>query len=170
MTVRIIAYGKPITQGSKRPVRNKYTGHIHMIESSKNAKPWRDRVHEAALDAMDGAPRIEVAVRVSLTFYFDRGAGHFGSGKYAQTIKPSAPAFPITRSSGDIDKLQRSIFDSLTSAGVWKDDSQVAEVHAEKAWCYPGRPTPCVVIDVDEIDAPVAATIPVELGAQERLI
>lgn len=170
MTVRIIAYGKPIPQGSKTAFRNKYTDRIQLVETSKVAKPWRDRVHEAARDAIEGELRLEGAVRVSVTFYFDRPAGHYGSGKFAQVIKPSAPAFPANRSSGDVDKLQRSIFDSLTSAGVWKDDAQVVEVHAEKAWCYPGRPTPCVVIDVDEIDTPVVATIPIELGAQDRLL
>lgn len=169
--MRIIAYGKPVPQGSKRYVGHSNAGHAILVEQSKNSKPWRSQVHEAALDAMDGAPRIEVAVRISVTFYFDRPAAHFGSGKYAKVIRPTAPAFPITRTSGDVDKLQRSIFDSLKTAGVFKDDSQVAEVHAEKAWCYPGRPTPCVVIDVDPIDVTPLDAAAHQLGiAQERLI
>jgi crossover junction endodeoxyribonuclease RusA len=32
----------------------------------------------------------------------------------------------------DIDKLARSCLDSITDAGLWKDDGQVVELHAAK--------------------------------------
>jgi Holliday junction resolvase RusA-like endonuclease len=47
---------------------------------------------------------------------------------------------PANRGSGDIDKLQRSCFDSLTDAAVWRDDSQVVDVAARKRWADEDNP------------------------------
>ena len=38
----------------------------------------------------------------------------------------------------DVDKLARAVLDALTDAALWKDDSQVAQLVAEKRW-YDGR-------------------------------
>jgi len=35
---------------------------------------------------------------------------------------------PPTRRSFDVDNFSKAIFDSLTSAGVWQDDSQIDEL------------------------------------------
>ena len=32
----------------------------------------------------------------------------------------------------DLDKLTRAVFDAITSAGVWDDDSQVVDAHISK--------------------------------------
>jgi Holliday junction resolvase RusA-like endonuclease len=146
--MRIVAYGKPITQGSK--VRNRYSG--MRDDNAKTLKPWRERVHHAALEALDGKARIEGPVVIDVTFWFDRPAGHYRTGRNAHMLRDAAPAFPDNKGSGDIDKLQRACFDALTSAGVWRDDSQVVKVSASKRFCEncPGHqmPKPGVVIDV----------------------
>lgn len=59
---------------------------------------------------------------VEVVFTFDR----------PKAAPKSRPCWPTTRSSGDIDKLQRAVFDALTDAGVWRDDSQVVDVRARK--------------------------------------
>ena len=46
--------------------------------------------------------------------------------------KSSKTQFPVTRSSGDIDKLTRAALDAFTESGVFDDDSQVVRVVAEK--------------------------------------
>ena len=60
-----------------------------------------------------------------------RPAGHYGSGKYSQRVKPSAPRHPGRKP--DLDKLVRAVFDSLTSI-VWIDDAQVVRLTAMKRY------------------------------------
>lgn len=143
--MRIIAYGKPITQGSK--TRTRYGMYD---ANTATLKPWRERLHHAALEALDGRPRIDGPVVVDVTFWFDRPQNHYRTGKNAHLLRDSAPAFPDNKGSGDVDKLQRACFDSLTSAGIWRDDCQVVKVNAVKRFCDPaaGVDKPCVVIDV----------------------
>jgi Holliday junction resolvase RusA-like endonuclease len=45
--------------------------------------------------------------------------------------------WPTTRDSGDIDKLLRSTFDALTTAGAIADDSRIVEITARKV--FPGE-------------------------------
>lgn len=110
---------RPAPQGSKRHI-----GNGRMIEQSKRVKPWREAVKEAigpVKETLDGP----LAVRVVFT-----------------VLKPaSAPknkrTYPITRHSGDIDKLLRSTFDALSDSGLIADDSRIIDVHAVKT--FPGE-------------------------------
>jgi Holliday junction resolvase RusA-like endonuclease len=54
-------------------------------------------------------------------FYLPRPGGHFGTGRNAGLVKNSAPLWPAVKP--DLDKLERAVFDSLESAGVWGNDS-----------------------------------------------
>jgi Holliday junction resolvase RusA-like endonuclease len=137
----ITVHGKPAPQGSKRHV-----GGGRMIEQSKRVRPWREAVKEAALRALENtaAHRLDGPVRLDIAFTFDKPAS---APKRRRT-------WPTTRSSGDIDKLQRSTLDALTDAGVFKDDSQVIDVHARKVFTDdPASPlaVPGAVITVHEI-------------------
>ena len=40
--------------------------------------------------------------------------------------------FPKTKAKFDIDNYQKALFDGLTDAGVWGDDSQIQSLYAEK--------------------------------------
>jgi crossover junction endodeoxyribonuclease RusA len=114
--------GHPAPQGSKSPFRNKYTGRIHMTESSKKVGPWRERVALAAHNAMleSGLAVYGGPVSVTLEFVLTRPKS---------CPKRSTP--PAIKRNGDIDKLARSILDSITGVIVL-DDAQVVELHAGK--------------------------------------
>lgn len=127
--VTITVHGRPGPQGSKRHV-----GRGIMVESSKHVKPWREAVKAAALDALDGAAPMAGAVYVEAVFSFVRPRNHYGTGRNAAVLKESAPQWPMSKSSNDVDKHLRSTFDALTDAGVWLDDAQVAAVNARKVW------------------------------------
>lgn len=125
--MRIVVYGKPITQGSK--IRTRWS----MRDSNGDTLiPWRDNVRAAAISHKDSFGEAPVAVMI--TFTFARPKGHFGTGRNSASLKPSAPPYPSSHSIGDIDKLTRAILDALTDAGVWNDDSQVVYLRAQKVF------------------------------------
>ncbi|HEY9474350.1 MAG TPA: RusA family crossover junction endodeoxyribonuclease [Mycobacteriales bacterium] len=121
----IIVRGQPKPKGSLRHI-----GHGRMKEEVKGSPAWRLAVKDAAVTAAEDAGLTEplvcpLAVEATIT-----------------VLKPqSAPkrreTWPITRSSGDIDKHARNLLDALADAGVMRDDSQVIDLHIRK--CYPGQ-------------------------------
>lgn len=126
--------GLPAPQGSKRHV-----GGGRMVESSKKVKPWRQDVVTAARAAIDMAVTFETftgPVRVRVVFYLPRPKSHYRSGANAHLLKASAPPYVAVKP--DVDKLLRSTFDALSTAGVWRDDNQAVIVHTEKV--YADRP------------------------------
>ena len=116
-----------------------------MIEDNPLTAPWRARVEAAAVKAMDGLELRTGALRLNVTFVFRRPAGHYGTGRNAGRLKPSAPLYVRTRP--DADKLLRAVGDSITGI-VCRDDAQLVIVHAEKHY---GEPA-CAHIVVQELD------------------
>jgi Holliday junction resolvase RusA-like endonuclease len=122
--VKIVVYGNPAPQGSKR-FMGVHGGRGVMIESSKAVKPWREAVKFAALDSRPQQP-IDAPLVVRMVF---------------TVPKPkSAPKKRITYpgSKPDLSKLVRSTEDALTDAGIWKDDARVVE-YERLAKVYPGE-------------------------------
>ncbi len=115
MTLSFFVPGKPVPQGSKRHV-----GNGRMVEMGKDLKPWRESIRWAALERSHGPLMYEGPVSVRLQFVMPRPAS---APKRKTTPGIKRP---------DVDKLIRSVLDALSSAGVWRDDSQVVEVYASK--------------------------------------
>jgi crossover junction endodeoxyribonuclease RusA len=133
----------PAAQGSKRHVGNGV-----MIESSKAVKPWRQDVVAAADRAMNNDPQFEMftgPVEVTIDFFFARPKSHYGSGRNAGTLKVAAPTYVDKRP--DIEKLERSTHDALTTAGVWRDDALVVKHSGAKRYGL----RPCAVITISEV-------------------
>jgi Holliday junction resolvase RusA-like endonuclease len=141
--ISIRAHGKPIPQGSKQIVRGR------MIEANKHLRPWRRTVRAAAEDAARYHDTITTPVFVRATFLLERPAGHYGTGRNASAVKTLAPAYPCTRTGGDLDKLVRACLDALTDAAVWADDSLVVDLRARKVWT---DDRPGVHLDVIPLD------------------
>lgn len=123
--------GLPGAQGSKRHV-----GRGIMVESSKKVAPWRQDVAAAAAKAAQavGWEPLSGPVRVAVGFTFTRPKSHYRTGRHAHLLRDDAPALVTSRAAGDIDKLLRSTFDALTIAGIWTDDSLVADLRAIKTY------------------------------------
>jgi len=129
ISIRVV--GIPGPQGSKTLTR-----YGAMIEASKKVKPWRNDVKEAALECYNSGA-LNFPLKVNIEFVFPRPKSHFGTGKNAEVLKPSAPQYCTSRGNGDIDKLARSTLDGLSvSAGgsVLEDDSLVVELNAKKRY------------------------------------
>jgi crossover junction endodeoxyribonuclease RusA len=73
-------------------------------------------------------------VEVSIVFYLEKPAS-----------RPKGVVFADRKP--DIDKLVRSVLDSLTDAGVLREDSRVVDLHALKLYARRGA-SPGVVIVV----------------------
>lgn len=115
--------GVPAPQGSKRHV-----GRGILVESSKKVAPWREAVKWEAIKAHEGKPPLQDAINVSILFYVPAPK------------KLKVGQEPITRTSGDIDKLVRSTFDAITDAGMIRDDSNIVSITATKRFADDDNP------------------------------
>lgn len=128
--------GIPEAQGSMVAFVDKRTGRATMhAQNAARLKRWRKKVRGEAEHAMAYHDQITGPVKVQLVFAFDRPASHYGTGRNANQLRANAPRFPDNRASKDVDKLERAVFDALTDAKVWADDSQIVDVRARKLWC-----------------------------------
>ena len=134
--IKIRVVGIPAAQGSKTLTR-----YGAMIESSKKVRPWRQDVKQASLQSYKSIP-LNMPVKATLEFVFNRPKSHYGTGKNATLLKPSAPNYCVSRGRGDIDKLGRSTLDGLSvSAGgtVLEDDCLVTELSSLKRYANYGE-------------------------------
>jgi Holliday junction resolvase RusA-like endonuclease len=150
--MRIVVYGTPAPQGSKKLVRNKHTNQTHTLETSPHLVPWRQDVKaaaEATLEAQGWPQPFQGAVVMRLVFTFTRPA----SVKRHKRPWPSVPP--------DLDKLARGVLDALTAAGVFRDDALVVEF-TRLAKVYAGE-------DLEALDRPGVVIIIGELVDSEAL-
>jgi hypothetical protein len=91
--VRFVVYGDAKSAGSKRAFRNPKTGALIVTEMVKGAKSWQGAVAAAGAEAHRG-PLLDGPLRVVFTFYRPRPRSHYGAGRNAGAVKPSAPQFP----------------------------------------------------------------------------
>ena len=129
--IGIRVYGLPIPQGSK--TANRF-GHGVRDANAQRLGPWRRKVKEHAADVLRYHDTITGPVRVWVRFTFTRPPAHYRTGRNAHLLRDQAPRLPIGHGLGDIDKLQRAIFDALTDAGAWSDDRLIVEVRARKLY------------------------------------
>lgn len=127
--------GVPAPKGSK--VRTRYG----MRESSKRVKPWEQLVVAAVMQQMDQDAMftpLAPPYHVDVWFYFRKP-------------RTSRARHPVAPTIGDLDKLQRSVGDALTGAGLIEDDRHIVGWAADKSWAGPTE-TPGAVIRVYSIE------------------
>jgi Holliday junction resolvase RusA-like endonuclease len=160
-TLTFTAWGRPVGQGNHVQSRWGAT-----YEKTKGHAEWRAELIGAARAAMANPDTnggrtwqaLDGPVDVEITFYGPRANGHYGTGRNADTLKPSAPPYPLTGGGSrlalaDIDKLCRSVLDALTLAEVIVDDSRVVDLTARKR--YAAQPAGArAIIDVRPHEEP----------------
>ena len=122
MELEFFVPGIPAPQGSK-----KHVGNGVLIESSKKVAPWRKAVATTVAE-LDFIP-FDEPVEIFTTYLLPRPA----------TVTRQLPSVPP-----DLDKLERGLFDALTIAGVWSDDSLVVDSHPSKRYAD-GNPTGALI-------------------------
>lgn len=133
--------GTPFPQGSKKamPIYRKvggkrvFTGRVAMVDDNKQGlAAWRTPVTLRCRQAMSRRAPLDGPVRVDIVFYLKRPAGHYGTGRNAGILKPSAPLFPSVKP--DLDKLERATMDALTAGGAFTDDARVVALSSTKVY------------------------------------
>lgn len=120
--------------GSKRAFAHKHTGRIIVTDDCKRNPEWRSKVADRGSQVFDRGP-LSGPLATSYVFVVPRPKGHFGSGRNARVLKPSAPKYPTVKP--DLTKLVRAAEDALNGI-AWHDDSQV--VTKAEAKRYGPRP------------------------------
>jgi Holliday junction resolvase RusA-like endonuclease len=134
--------GTPVPQGSKTSFRHSKTGAVVMVDANPALKAWRATVDATARREWSGRPALDGGVTASLLFYMPRPKGHYGTGRNAGILKPSAPTLMTVKP--DVDKLSRAVLDSLSTAGIWTDDCRAWGLAAWKHYAD-GRPAGVLV-------------------------
>lgn len=152
--IRIVVYGTPAPQGSKKGFAikrgGKFTGKVAMVESSAKVKPWREDVRaelcgfiskNALGDVLALGPGRLVGEGYGASLVFDRFHVPFnGPIRVRLTFTLSKPANAPKRTvtwpckKPDIDKLARSTLDAIVSAGLIADDARVVDMACGKRY------------------------------------
>lgn len=110
--------GSPVPQGSMRHV-----GGGRIVSKNPQLKKWREKIGKIVTEQA-GAPCHLGPVSVTATFYLAKPG----------SVKRDYPTVPP-----DLDKLMRAVGDALSIDSAYlKDDAQIVEWHAKKAYGSPG--------------------------------
>ena len=123
------------TAGSKKSFRHAKTGKIITLDDCDKSEDWKVAVRAEAYRAMSGDIPFACPVSLVVEFRMQRPRYHYGTGRNASKLKPSAPEWHATKP--DATKLLRCIEDAMTGI-VWADDAQV--VRQEVAKTYSDKP------------------------------
>lgn len=128
--------GTPVPQGSK----NAYVrgGRAVLVDANPRLKAWRAAVRSAAEEAIaeDGWETLDEPCKVHLGFIMP---------------SPKRPRWSLPAVKPDIDKLTRAVFDALTDAGVWRDDSRVVSMNVTKRYTGSDGAVPGVWVEVNTL-------------------
>lgn len=125
---------------------------IAVVEDAKHNAPWRAKVALAASQRVP-AP-LTGPLEVEFHFIMPRPRSHYGTGRRAEILKPSAPTGHTSKP--DTTKLIRSTEDALKGI-AWLDDAQVVAQSASKLY----GATPGCRITIRPYVEPLAEPAPV---------
>lgn len=120
---------KPSPKGSLKPVGRRGQ-RVRLVEQVAGSKPFREAVYASARQAVVGRAGypLQGPVEVHIVCAFIQPASYPKRRRF----------WPVTRGSGDLDKLARNVLDALSDASVIRDDSQVCRLVADKDYAGHG--------------------------------
>lgn len=134
--IRFQVLGRAQPAGSKRAFANPKTGKMIVTDDNRRSRPWKQEVAAVAYQAMAGGPLLTGPLDLRVVFYVARPRGHYGTGRNADRVRPSAPPYPAVKP--DVTKLVRGLEDACTGV-VWRDDAQVVIQRVRKVYGAPER-------------------------------
>lgn len=132
--------GNPKPKGSMKCIgrRGKVAHVLTEDDSSGDRKRWREAVATVA-DQARRRRTIDYPVEVHVSFYLERPANQYGTGRNRDIVKDTAPQFPTGKTLGDLDKMQRNLGDALVDGHLLADDSLIVDWIVSKRWAVKGR-------------------------------
>jgi len=147
MNLEFTVFGKPETAGSKRafviPGKDGGKPRARIVDDNPKTKSWQGQVAYTAKRAWPSMTLALGPVFLRATFYFARPDGHYGTGRNAGKLKPSAPKHHTQ--TPDSLKLMRAIEDAFTGV-LYKDDRQIVDETHGKRWAGPGEPARAEIV------------------------
>jgi Holliday junction resolvase RusA-like endonuclease len=139
VVVQFVVHGFAQPAGSKRQVRNPRTGETYVIDANSQAAEWKRLVRDRALETMAAGELSTITgpCHLDVEIYTPRPKSHYGSGRNALRLLPSARVWPTVKP--DLLKQVRAVEDALTQACVWIDDCQCVAQSAVKRYGAPAR-------------------------------
>lgn len=120
---------------------------VLMTDSNRDSSAYMAKLIKYLRAQWNSREPLEGAVRIEVKFYFARPKSHYGTGKNAGRLKPSAPREYL--GTPDLDKLTRTVADCLTQSGVIVDDKQIARYGEEHGRYYSDDGAEYLVLRVD---------------------
>ena len=118
-----IPQGSMVSNGAGRGLR--HSNHVKL-------KPWRYTVVSAILGAKPKDWDPSLPVSVTATVRFPRPQSHYGTGRNADTLKPSAPTHHAVKP--DIYKVARALGDGIEESGLVRGDQQITSWNIAKRY------------------------------------
>jgi Holliday junction resolvase RusA-like endonuclease len=131
VVIEFVVLGIPAPQGSKSAFVNRRTGKAIVAEGGTTEarsrhKSWRYAVSEAARAYLAAHPMAPIDEPVSVSVLFSFPPTKSDPYRVRHANRP------------DIDKLVRSVLDSLQESGMLSNDARVWSLHAEKQFAVSG--------------------------------
>ena len=146
-TISFFVPGVPRTAGSKNVFINPKTGRpIITDDSGAQGRQWRRSVQAAAAAAYQGE-LLTGPLGLATVYFLARPRGHYGEGRNADRLLPSARPYPSVRP--DLLKYTRAIEDALNKV-IWRDDAQVVSEILDKRYAD-GESRPGVLVVVAQL-------------------
>lgn len=113
----------------RQPIRDKHGRvMVSMVDSNKDSGPYMEFARGWLAEKWGkDRPLIDAPIAAAFEFFFSRPKSHYGTGKNAGRLKPSAPTDHL--SAPDLSKLVRCVEDCLT-ATVIADDRLISQYAA----------------------------------------
>ena len=127
MTLRFFVPGTPVPQPRARITTRGRFAHAY-VPKDHPVHEWRKKVAQAALDEANGQTFGKAPILFRAVYVFPWPKSYLDKDGWTK------PAFFDAIPPRDLDNLNKSVWDALTDARIWKDDKQVCESYEKKTW------------------------------------
>ena len=129
ITVSFFALGDP--KGQPRPKAFVRGGHAAVYDPG-TAEGWKSAIATGAKEAGAVGLMLDGPLRFTLCCWFKRPKSHYRTGKRSSELRDDITLWHTKKP--DADNVAKAAADALTHLGVWRDDSQLAEVIVRKRY------------------------------------
>jgi len=110
------------------------------------AEGWKNAIAVGVKEAGAVGIMLNGPIRMSLCCWFKRPQSHYRTGKRSAELRDGLSKWHTKKP--DADNVFKAAADALTHLGVWRDDSQIAEVKIQK---YYSDSNACSQITIEEL-------------------